>query len=70
MEKQIKAKVVTDLMRIKSKLLPNFIENRNLVNSNITYCVLETIIAVLMDEYKLDQKDIREALISPESNTK
>ena len=73
MEKEIKTKVIIDLMKIRSHLLPNgVLNNQSIINPNITYCVLETIIAVLMDKYGIKSKDIRDLLATepPQINEK
>jgi len=60
--KETQIKVIADLIKIKSNLLhPLEIEPR-IVSNNATYHVLETIIAVLMDKYEINYREIMEYL--------
>lgn len=63
MEKEIQTKIIADLIKMKSYLIPQWTNNPDVINPNITYCVFETIIAVLMDKYEIKYRDVREILI-------
>ena len=67
-EKEIQTKIIADLIKIKIHLIPQFpVNNPDIINPNITYCVFETIIAILMDKYNIKDRDIREILIKEQS---
>ena len=71
MEKETQTKVIVDLLKMKSHLIPQYpLADRNVINPNITYCILETIIASLMDKYGIKDRDIREILIKDYINNK
>lgn len=63
MESEARAELIADLFILKSHLISNYSLDQNIVNPNITYCVFETIIAHLMDKYKVSDRDVRRILI-------
>ena len=73
-EKEFKAKIIADLMKIRSHLIPEYPLNNPMnnpvVNTNTTYCILSTIIAVLMDKYDVSDRDVRDILIEESRKAK
>jgi len=67
MKKEIKKgvlEVLADLLEIKKSLIGQSALNfdRNIVNDNIAFSVVEMIIATMDDKYKLRREDFEEAI--------
>ena len=58
--KEYQIRLIYDLQVMKNNLLVNVPPQNQLVYSNLTYSVFETIIAHLMDKYKISGRDLRD----------
>jgi hypothetical protein len=53
-----KIEVLADLYELKMNLLQPFNQGNRLIEQNTTYVVIETLIAVLMDKYKIKYEEV------------
>lgn len=57
-----KEQFIADLYELKSSLVRPFDYRTNYIEPNITYVVIETLIATFMDKYKVKYRDVEEEL--------
>lgn len=68
MEKELQTRLIVNLIKIKNGLLTQAPLDPRTIYPNYTFCVLETIIATLIDKYNLRPEDIKKYLASPAEN--
>lgn len=61
-----KEEYIADLYELKMNLYKPLLDS-SLIQPNITYSVIETLIAVFMDKYKIDYKKVQR-ILSERSN--
>lgn len=57
---------IADLYQLKKRMIPSMNHDRNFIEPNTTYVLLETLIAVFYDKYNVKYEDVIKVLTERE----